>query len=163
IRPLQAGPIRIAWALVVSADCGELVVSQGSSSGVTSIGEPRLVIQNLYSLETPERVNVTVDGKYRLHVFPDRFRVFDDVTGALVVEAPGRDVSFSPTGRFVSAYGGGEQRSNFRIFDLDAGEMILDAMGDALIWQNADSALVVGADRYQRMAVLQSIVDDASD
>ena len=91
----------------VVGDDGELIAGEEKSSLSASAVALNIVIQNPYDLQSPEKTIVSNDGRYRLHVFVERFRVFDAETGLLVVEAQGRQPNFSPTGRFLAAYQGG--------------------------------------------------------
>jgi caspase domain-containing protein len=163
IKPLRAGEIEFTWSFVAATDCGEHLIAQGkSATTVVSPGARRMVIQNLYDLESPDQIVLSNNGKYRLHVFPTRFRVFDVSSGALIIESQGRDPNFSPTSRFLAAYSGARTGLYFDLFDLESGQVIGHPMGPALIWQNGDSVLVAASDRYQHMQMMQTLVDDSS-
>src|SRR5262249_31941166 len=71
VRPLRSGAIEIHWALAARTPCGEKILAQDVSPKISvGIGKAKIVIQNVFSLETPDRINVTSDGRYRLHAFP---------------------------------------------------------------------------------------------
>jgi hypothetical protein len=160
VKLIHAEPIKISWALVAGTQCGEYTIAKGSSASFSvSPGAPKIVIQNPYDLEAPARIFLSNNGKYRLHIFPERFRVFDVATGALVIEAQGRNPNFSPSSRFLAAFTAGQDRQSFDVFDMETGEIIAGGIGPALIWQNGDSFLVSGADRYEQVEVIQTLVD----
>ena len=162
MQALRAGALELSWALVGRTVCGERIIAEGKSALSASPGSPQIVIQNPYDLEKPDQVVVSDDGRHRLHVFAERFRVFDVETGALVLEAQGRAPNLSPTGRFLAAYQGGRDSRMLDLFDLESGARIGSAMGPTLIWQNGDSVLISGAEQYERVLVLQTLVDDVT-
>jgi hypothetical protein len=79
-----------------------------------------------------------------------------------VLEAQGRAPNLSPTGRFLAAYQGGRDGRMLELFDLESGARIGSVMGPALIWHNGDSVLISGAEQYERVLVLQTLVDDVT-
>ena len=162
IQMLRARETDVRWALVTSTACGERIAAQDKSTFTVAANLPHILIQDPYDLEKPDQIINSNDGHHRLHVFADRFRVFNVDTGSLVLDAEGREPNFSPTGRFLAAYQGGRDSRILNLFDLASGVTIGAVTGPALIWQNGDSIAIAGSEVYERVAVLQTLINDIS-
>jgi hypothetical protein len=162
VSPLRAGQWPIQYALVAQTPCGErlLTTAEMRSYGVGS-GSPKVVMQDPYSLDTPEKVIVSNSGTYLLRICPDRYRVIDADTGALIIERPGERPNFSPTSRYVSASVGtrdGRGSEEQEIIDLLSGELVAHPAAEVVGWANGDSFLVTGRADWGVAEVSQSLV-----
>ena len=102
VKPYLAGPFTIEWALVaVTPGCndGEISLPVATLGAFdVAAGEPQITVQDfvatdpkleLAAIDPPQRiqeVELTADGRYRLEIFPRRYRVFDLTSGAKIVD-----------------------------------------------------------------------------
>ncbi|MGI9524788.1 MAG: hypothetical protein ACR2PG_24425, partial [Hyphomicrobiaceae bacterium] len=114
-------------------------------------GQPRIVVQDRYSTDKPDKTVYSRTGEFELQVFKNRYRVLDVATGELVVERSGSDANFSPGARFV--HGLLEKGTAIEIVDLYAGQPIytyqagggqlLSAYVHSVAWGHNDSYFLV--------------------
>lgn len=72
-------------------------------------GPPRVIVQDPFATDPPHEVVLSNSGQWRLEVFDGYYRVLDAETGALVHSGEGRWPQFSPTSRFLHAFGAGSE------------------------------------------------------
>ena len=172
IKPYSSGHWSIEYALVAITSCGEkMLFGSEKRSFEVGLGAPSVLIQDPFSLDTPTQVVVSESGRFALHIFKDWYRVYDEETGALIVDRPGRSPNFSPTSRFVAAESGltGDQvNESLDIVDLLTGEVVGHPETDLLGWLNNDAILVTaGKDETAAgswegsVEVLQPLVSDS--
>src|ERR1051325_3155158 len=75
-RFFRTGPA-IIGARVVASDCPGAGAEKDRVAIQVAAGTPELVLQDRYSTESPARRIVSLDGRYRLDVFQNRFQVID--------------------------------------------------------------------------------------
>lgn len=166
ILPYRAGPWPMDYAIVARTSCGERLFTRESKlTFAVNLGAPKVVIQDPFPLDTPDQVILSNSGAYSLQVFKDRYRVFDAVTGALIVERAGSAPNFSPTSRYLTAASGGANARGFKqhdVIDLVTGEVIAQTSGAMIGWSNGD-AFVIDADQDWGLAsAYQALVSDAA-
>ena len=182
IRPYVAGPLSIEWTVVtVDAACapqdpGRLAKTPIKTLGPYQIapGSPAIVVQDfvtpdpILELAQPNgaqrlsEVEISQDGRYRLEIFPRRYRVFDRVSGAKLIDRSGVKARFSPQGRFVVASVGDANQTyptNFEIIDLVAGKVVGRAGGPIVGWSNGDALLLDGGRAYQSVTLVAPLID----
>ncbi|PPD30134.1 MAG: hypothetical protein CTY20_04330 [Hyphomicrobium sp.] len=157
VKVYQAGPFRIAHALIAKSSCGETVVTSGQLPEVSvEAGAPEIVMQDFYTLEKPERTIISNNGRYRLEVFPGSYRVFDIATGVKIADRVGVEPNFSPEARFVGAY----STSALEIFDVLCRTQVdlSGATGSSIGWAMHDGVLITGA-TSDNVSVATTLVD----
>ena len=137
-------------------------------------GEPQITVQDfvapdpkleLAAIDPPQRiqeVELTADGRYRLEIFPRRYRVFDLASGAKIVDRSGVKPRFSPSGRFVVASIGDPDKvfpTNFEVIDLIAGTPVGHASGPIAGWSNGDALLLDGGNAYQSVSFINTLIE----
>ena len=141
----------------------------GQSISVVN-GNPKIVVRDQFSTDTPKQVIRSNFGEFDLFIFDEFYRVFDVKTGELLQERTGQSPNFSPNGRFLGAYATGP---GFEIVDLYAGEVIASNdrlhrehgfVGNAHMigWSSGDAITAVSLRLNGGIFVQQSLVDDAS-
>src|SRR5262249_50842846 len=102
-------------------------------------------------------------------------RVLDTTSGALIVERAGHQPNFSPTSRFIAAFGGSRSdidTSAFEIVDLYSGEVAHSFKRDlaeegefargfqfgAIAWGLADSVVILGYNVFGNIQVRQALI-----
>ncbi len=124
VVPYVTGPLTIDWALASPREGGEILVEGDPIAIEIAAGLPKIVVQDLYATEHPIETVESASGDYRLDIFDGYFRVTDNLTGAPVITAEGFLPGFSPTSRFLHAFG--EKGTQFRVFDLYSETLVLD-------------------------------------
>jgi len=124
VIPFVAGSISLEWAIVIPAAQDASVLPGESLHLALEAGTPKIVVQDLYSSEWPLETLTSPSGMFRLDIFDGHFRVFDTLTGALVLAAEGYRPGFSPSSRFLHVFG--DKASQFRVFDLYSESLVLD-------------------------------------
>ncbi|SCB51879.1 Caspase domain-containing protein [Bradyrhizobium yuanmingense] len=167
IKPTKAGPFAGEYAVVTKTGCGELVLSRQELPTVfVNGGDPEVVIQNIFEIESPKRSIRSNDGKYRLDVFPESFRVYDLTTGAKVVEGVGQSPNFSPGSRFVAALAGNvdeDTGGKMTLYDLRAERPVgFKLVGPILAWALNDGFLIEGTYPRGELKIRQSLIDPTS-
>jgi len=159
IRIYDAGKKRIEAAVVARTACGERVLS-GPFSGTVPVtpGQPEVVVQDRYDLETPKRIIVSNSGRYRAHIFEGRYKVYDVATGAKLVDRAGHDPNFSPTSRFIVANTGARGSGDYEVIDLAARTPIVTVQGSFIGWTHGDSFLIVGGASWGALSVRPTLI-----
>ena len=193
VRAFEAGSFEINWELV------EVPKSQFNSSdprdflgskAVFRTGQtwrfeitprtPLLFVQDRFSVEVPSRTSFSLNGEFILKVFSGYYRVFDVKSGALIVERAGWNPNFSPTSKFLAAFGGSRSEidtSEVEIIDLFSGELIhaikrpaqdegeaaRDYEFGAIAWGLADSVAVLGYNVFGNIRVIQTLINREAD
>jgi hypothetical protein len=171
IKFFVGGEIKLPWTIVeLRSDpgdkCTELVLQSGSLALQGSSGQPELVLQDRFATGSPKSSYVSSDRTLILSEFKDRYQVHDQATGDLLLDRPGTNPRFSPTGRFVTAdlaSGHTEivdiraQRVIYTSDDVDAGHF----GGVSLIgWSDGDSIVIMSFSRQGTLAVGEALIDD---
>ena len=111
---------RAASAVSARPSCREINVAPGT---------PEIVVQDPFDIDVPKRIVISNSGRYRLHVFEGRYRVFELATGAKLVDRAGHNPNFSPTSRFVVADVGDADGRELEVIDLVSQQVIYTAAG----------------------------------
>lgn len=166
ILPYRAGPWPMEYAVVAMTPCGErLLTSASKQTFAINLGAPKVIIQDPFPLDTPDQLILSNSGEYSLQVFKDRYRVFDTVTGALIVGRAGSAPNFSPTSRYLTAAAGGADARGFKqhdVIDLVTGEVIAQTGGAMIGWSNGDAFLVDADQDWGLASTYQALVSDAA-
>lgn len=191
IKPAKAGHFDIRWFLaevpktdVASRDRATVLTYatliatpfDGERQWEIGVGMPAIFVQDRYSLDEPNHVMTSNDGTYVLRVFRGFFQVHDSRTQALVLEGPGWNPNFSPTSRFVAAYGGVSEDANFNVsvYDLVTGaaihqpdkdgvdEFTLKQRVTQIAWFAKDSFVLLAAPSSTGTILLSTVIDGAT-
>jgi hypothetical protein len=158
VMSYRAGIQAYGWAVVTAGACGEQVLSQGKQTVETVPGAAQLVIQDRYSTEKPKQRILSRAKTHELLIFPGRYEVHEIATGAKIIDRPGIDPNFSPTGRFVGARATNEGK--LEIFDLVSGTRVRNYYPDYfLAWARRDSFIAAGGSMYGSVYLDNAIVD----
>jgi hypothetical protein len=145
IVPYRRGTQQIAWAVVTAGGCGEHVFKQAQRQIDVAAGSPTIVVQDRFATGAPKQRIRSLSGKYDLLIFAGHYEVDNVATGAKIVDRPGVDPNFSPTGRFIAARRPTDDR--FELLDLASGEPVdlgANQVTDGLIaWARGDSYVVI--------------------
>lgn len=157
VKLYRAGRSALGWAVVTAGACGEQVLAHAQTSVTIPPGAPELVLQERFQTEQPLRRIRARSGRHDLLVFKDRYEVHEVATGAKIIERPGNDPNFSPTGRFVAARGatGGE----LEVVDLISGGTAASFNSGTLSWARGDSFAVHGGLGNGNIEVFNALVD----
>jgi len=171
------GELPVEWAIIhlpMPNPSGEMqTISKGTVALHVRPGQPRVIVQDLASTETPREIVLSNSGEFRLDIFDGHFRVSDLATGALVYAGQGREPTFSPTSRFLHATGlDGEEGSlsaDLKVIDLHAEEVVLDlaragwsGRGNfvtAIHWSPGDGFMVVSFEAEGAIGLKQTLTD----
>lgn len=171
VRVFDAGALALDAAVVAKTACGERSLGTAVKREVTvAPGTPEIVVQDPFDIDVPKRIIISNSGRYRLHVFEGRYRVFELATGAKLVDRAGHNPNFSPTSRFVVADIGDADGRDLEVIDLVSQQVIYTAAGPFVGWANGDALLVDGAFRMGSLTVRPTLIsrppapgDDAQD
>lgn len=182
IKPFAAGSLAIDWFVAtVDPSCpadarDRISVQRLSAMGPFEVasGTAQIIVQDfvtpdpLLELAQPNgtqrlsEVEVSQDGRYRLEIFPRRYRVFDRATGAKLVDRSGVKARFSPSGRFlVASVGDADQRypTNLELIDLVARKVVGRAGGPIVGWSNNDALMIDAGRAYQSATFVSPLID----
>jgi hypothetical protein len=181
IKPYAAGPLAIEWAVVaVDPACRaapeKIAVRPLGQLGPFAVaaGAPRIVVQDFVAPDPTlefasaeggqklQEVEVSNDGRYRLEIFPRRYRVFDSASGAKLADRSGVKPRFSPGARFVVASAGDAEKTyptNLEVIDLVAGSVVASVTGPIVAWSNGDALLLDTLRAYQSVRLFNTLVD----
>lgn len=162
VRPFVAGAFPITWAIILQTPgCKNTLLREGTVGPVQiEPGAPQPLVQDFFSLEEelrsaspaeqPTSVFKSLSGRYRLHVYNGRYRVFDDASGVKLIDRAGWNVNFSPTSRFVAATMGDNRQAipTIEIIDLISGDVVRTVTGPVIAWSHGDSLLITGQNHY---------------
>jgi hypothetical protein len=174
MTPWRAGTHELQWA-VFKADtrCVPIQVAAGRLPPlVVGPGAPTVTVQDYFTLEDelrsaeldpakrPSVVVLSRSGRYRLHSYDGRYRVFDTI-GTKIVDRVGWNARFSPTSRFVVATIGDPTQviPSLEVVDLASGEVVRRATGPVVGWSHADSFLITGQLHYSGVDFVPVLVD----
>lgn len=170
LLPYFLGPIEIGWRVVsVSLAAGREVAASADGRLTATVvpGTPRLIVQDVFPTDAPRRVVHSNSGRFRLAVFDGYYVVTDRISRAVVHAAEGNDPSFSPTSRFLHAFG--RDRSELKIVDLYAEEVVLHVGQEglasrgtfvrALDWSAGDGYLAIGFEANGGLAFAPLLAD----
>lgn len=181
VKPYVAGPLSIAWSVVVIDPPCKSATSGSDVKAIKTMGPfavapgtPEIVVQDfvtpdpLLELAEPNgtqrlsEVEISQDGRYRLEIFPRRYRVFDRASGAKVVDRSGVKPRFSLTGRFLLASVGDADKvypTNFDVIDLVARKIVGQAGGPIVGWSNGDALMLDAGRAYQSVTFVAPLID----
>ncbi|MFN4170927.1 MAG: caspase domain-containing protein [Pseudorhodobacter sp.] len=177
LTPFASGGVALDWQIVAIRGERPEVLAGGALPLTLGSGRPRVIVQDRFATESALATRLSPDWRRRLELFDGFFRVTEAETGALVIAAEGAEPGFSPTGRFLHAFGGenfidGVERglpTDLRIFDLAAEAPVARLWQDgwpsrgmfitALHWSPADSFLAVSFEAEVGMAFWQALTD----
>lgn len=164
VHVYEAGALALEAKLVARTACGERILAVPlARSLIVSPGAPEIVVQDPYDLDVPQSVVISNSGRYRLHVFEARYRVFDLVSGAKIIDRAGYAPNFSPTSRFLIADVGDRDGLALEVVDLASREVIYTARGPFLGWAHGDAFLIDGGARLGALSVRQSLLSRPAD
>ncbi len=139
----EAGAISLKLAVVAKTVCGERILKAEPEHTVAVVpARAEIVVQDPYDIAVPKASILSNHGRYLLQVFEDHYRVFDVAAGAKLVDRPGHDPGFSPSGRFVAANTGAGE--SYEIVDLLSRQPVATVSGLVIAWAE-DDAYVVAA------------------
>jgi tetratricopeptide (TPR) repeat protein len=155
VLPYRAGPFSLAWSVVGLASCGEWTAAQGNVGPIdVNAGAPQLAVHDDFADDKPLRIVDANKGPYSLHVFKDRFEVYDKTSGALVLKRQGVNPTFSPTGRFLIDQP--PEPETFDVIDLVANRIVGRYIAEGLAWSHADSFLYVLGSREAWLRIVRT-------
>jgi len=94
----------VSAAIVGYTQCGENPDPAPIAFNITvEPGAPEIVVADRFDLAKPDQIIASPDGKRRIEIFGPRYLLIDVATGAQLADEIGKEVRFSPTGRFVIA------------------------------------------------------------
>ena len=159
VRLFDAGRLALEAVVVAKTACGERNLGETIKRGIdVAPGAPEIVVQDPFDIDVPKRIVISNSGRYRLHVFEGRYRVFELVTGAKLVDRAGHAPNFSPTSRFVTADVGDADGRELEVIDLVSQQVIHSAMGPFVGWVNGDAFLIDGTSQYGGLSLRPSII-----
>jgi hypothetical protein len=82
-------------------------------------GPPEIVIADRFELTKPDQIIASPDGTRRIEIYGPRYRLIDAATNALLADDVGKEVRFSPSGRFVIGF----KESAYAILDAVDGSV----------------------------------------
>ncbi|MBZ0149671.1 MAG: hypothetical protein K8F62_19310, partial [Pseudorhodoplanes sp.] len=160
ITPYRSGTYDFGWAVVAAGICGEQVLAKGKQVVSVAPGASELVLQDRFTSDNPKQRIRSLADNYDLLVFDGRFEVHDAATGAKLVELPGVEPNFSPTGRFVAFRNQADE--SFAIVDLVSGSIVArHAQNQLLAWARADSYVLASASLWGSIQIVNTIVDQS--
>lgn len=156
IIPLVAGPLNVA-AMTVGyfRSCEEEVLREAAAATVTirPSPTPTFFVNDPFSLETPKETLVNATGTRHAQIFEGRYRLIDAQTGSVLTEREGKNVNFSPTGRFLAAYNGDQ----LDLIDAVDGEFVDQVYAQDIGWENSDSFLIAGANELNNWGTVTAM------
>jgi hypothetical protein len=159
VRFFEAGGHTLEAGVVTKTACGERALGAMMRRDINvAPGTPEIVVQDPYDVDVPKRIVIANSGRYRLHVFDGRYRVYELATGAKLVDRAGHNPNFSPTSRFLVADIGDADGRDLEVIDLVSQQVIHVAAGPFVGWANGDAFLIDGTSQYGGLAVRSSIV-----
>jgi hypothetical protein len=187
VEPYLIGDLRFDWAIAYAPAgtvlASDAVVRPRDPIGTTvAPGVPRVIIQDPYSTDAPADVVVSNSGAFRLEIFDGHYRVLDEATGALIWAAEGLEPRFSPSSRFLHAFGKekhetaemedsdhADLRSVLTVIDLYAEKAVLELGADGsayrgrfiqgLEWSPGDAFLAVAYEAWNAVGLQQMLID----
>jgi hypothetical protein len=162
VRVFEAGLHPLEAVVVTKTACGERALGKTVRRDINvAPGTPEIVVQDPYDVDVPKRIVIANSGRYRLHVFDGRYRVYELATGAKLVDRAGHNPNFSPTSRFLVADIGDADGRDLEVIDLVSQQVIHVAAGPFVGWANGDAFLIDGTSQYGGLTVRPSIISRA--
>ncbi len=169
VHGLSAGEVTIAAAVVARTSCGERVISAKFDRTLTLVpGAPEIVVQDPYDIDQPKQVIISNNGRYRAHIFDNHYRVYDVKTGAKLVDRAGKQVNFSPTGRFVVAntVSSGLKEGvivtpvdeSYEVIDVVFGEVLATLKGPFIGFAEGDAFVIDGHPQWGVLTVRATLL-----
>ena len=159
VRPLEAGTLNVAWAVVGHDGCREVNTDAGSGAAAIRIeatGLPEIVVNDFAGSEPKERIYSPAGGRV-IEVYDDRYRIVDEDSGAEVANRVGLYPRFSPTGRFVAA----SVENGMEIVDAVDGKPTYKSLtGFDLAWDDADSFVILNRGQWGAISILAPSLGD---
>ncbi len=153
VRPLQAGPLHVAWAVVGHDGCREVDTDKGSGAAdirVEATGLPEIVVKDFAGGDPKERIYSPAGGRV-IEVYDGRYRIVDEESSAEVAERPGTLPRFSPTGRYVAAY----VEDGIEFIDaIDGKTTYKSPTGFNLAWDDADSFAILDRGAWGAISII---------
>lgn len=153
IKPYRFGEFAVNWAVVAKTECGERLLHEQTKSFSVAPAQPEIVIEAPFPTEKPQKAILSNSGRYRLHIFDGRFKIFDTRTGEKILDRDGTEPRFSPTARFLSAIKDG----NLELIDLVSGTVVNQLTPGVLAWTLGDAYAVLGHPRWASMQIIQML------
>ena len=165
VRLFEAGQFSLQTALIAATPCGETILESKAGHTIeVAPAAPEIVVQDPYSVVVPKRAILSNDGVHLLQIFEDSYQVYHLASGSKLVERPGHDPNFSPTGRFVAANMGAEGGSSFEVTDLLSRQQIASVSGVVIGWTESDAYLIAGqAGSWAKLSVLPTLISSGAD
>ena len=161
VRPLQAGTLHVAWAVVGHDGCREVDTDNGSGGAdirVEATGLPEIVVNDFAGVDPKERI-YSPAGNRIIEVYDGRYRIIDELSHAEITERPGLYPRFSPTGRYVAAYV--EDGIGMEAVDTVDGKLAFTStLGSNLAWDDADSFAILDRGGYGSVAIFAPSLAD---
>jgi hypothetical protein len=158
LTSLRKETLTVSWAVVLTGStCGELIAGRGSRALEVTAGRPELVIQDAFATERPLAQIRSLNGKYDLLQFEERYEVHDVATGAKLIERAGVDANFSPTSRFL--VGRNVTDHSLEIIDLLSRQFVASVPDSVLVWLRNDSYVISAWKQWGGVTVRNTIVD----
>ena len=164
-RLFEAGKVSLQTALIAATPCGETILESKAGHTIeVAPAAPEIVVQDPYSVAVPKRAILSNDGVYLLQIFEESYQVYHLASGSKLVERPGHDPNFSPTGRFVAANIGAEGGSSFEVTDLLSRQQIASVSGAVIGWTESDAFLIAAqAGSWAKLSVLPTLMSSGAD
>jgi hypothetical protein len=161
VKLYRVGRHALGWAAVTAGPCGEHIVTRGpAATADVPPGAAELVLQERFQTEQPLQRRRARSGRHELLVFKGRYEVHEVATGAKIIDRPGNDPNFSPTGRFVAARG--ETGGELDVVDTLSAEMIASFGSGLLAWARADSFVFHGGEGNGNVEIVNTLVEKAA-
>ena len=159
VRMFDAGALALEAQVVAKTACGERNLGEIVRREINiAPGVPEIVVQDPFDIDVPKRIVISNSGRYRLHVFEGRYRVFELSTGAKLVDRAGHSPNFSPTSRFLVADIGDDDGRELEVIDLVSQQVIDTAAGPFAGWANGDAFFIDGTSQYGGLSVRPSLI-----
>lgn len=156
ILPYRAGAFTLEWNIVQMSACGETkIVSSGGTSVDVAPGIPNLVLRDQYATAAPTSVITTTQRPYAAVVYPEFVEVIDKSTGETILQTPGTDPDFSPSGRFLVT--STPETDCYDVFDLVAVRKLGRFCSLGLYWSNGDSFLFLDIQAWGQVSILRTL------
>ncbi|MDN2582994.1 caspase family protein [Aquibium sp. ELW1220] len=178
IGPFVIGSFEIDWALFHQSEAeraariSPIMIAEGRLDLEVEPGRPRVVVQDLFSTQTPlERIRSN-SGRFILEVFDGHYRVNDALSGALIHAGYGNEPNFSPTSRFLHVLGQGIDLGlevpvfdDLTVIDLFSEQVVLRTatpgreLLKSLHWSPGDSFLAISAATWGEIGFKEMLTD----
>ena len=159
VRVFDAGALTLEAQVVAKTACGERNLGETIRREiVVAPGAPEIVVQDPFDIDVPKRIVISNSGRYRLHVFAGRYRVFELATGAKLVDRAGHSPNFSPTSRFLVADIGDADGRELEVIDLVSQQVIDTASGPFAGWTSGDAFFIDATSQYGGLSVRPTLI-----